>query len=300
MAEVAGLIVGGLGLAALFDSCLQAFEHVEAAKNYGAQYQRLMLRLSILQLRLARWGATVRLVDGESEQLSSYGFSVSSQAEAETVRRLLGEIFGSLEDARTASQPYTPAPTLVDNRFVATNRATASITAMMQMTRTLARRRQKQSTTLQKARWALHDESKLRRLVQDLTGLIADLVELFPATQSAQKELALVDAVELVRWPYAADANTESAESQVNLLVESASAVDPLLDRAVSDAAKNDHRHAFNKVEAIGDARVHDGDFVSEGASVVGYGHDYNGVLVSGRARMLNGNRYGGKSVLDD
>jgi len=33
--ETAGLVIGGLGLAALFDTCMSAFEYIDTGRNYG-------------------------------------------------------------------------------------------------------------------------------------------------------------------------------------------------------------------------------------------------------------------------
>ncbi|KAK5687328.1 hypothetical protein LTS10_001466 [Elasticomyces elasticus] len=298
MAEIAGLIIGGIGLAALFDSCMQALEYVNAATDYGTQCQRLMLRLSLLHLRLSRWGATVHIVESGPDNLSSCSLLVASQAEAETIRELLGEIFGLLKGAREAATRYKLGSQNEDDHMNTSN--SANINALVEATRFIASSRQKQATALQKARWALHDEKKLRRLVEDLTSLITDLVELFPASHSAQQALASIDAAVLMSPSDVAENSRDQVLAREGLLRENTSVVDPLLAGAVAEVATVDRRHALIYALTVEDARMHNGDFVSEGASVVGYGHDYHGVLASGRSRVLNGNRYGGKSVLDD
>ncbi|KAK5689562.1 hypothetical protein LTR17_026219 [Elasticomyces elasticus] len=301
MAETAGLVIGGVGLAALFVTSVQAFEYVDTAREYGGQYQRLTLRLSILHLRLSRWGASVQFEENSRGDLASHQLVIASQADVATVRRLLGEIFTLLEDACEASYHYKPTISR-ENDHINTSRS-ANINALVKMMRSIALSRQKQATAMQKTRWALRDEKKLRRLVEDLTGLVSDLVELFPASQAAQQALASEDAAVLTNSVDGVQRDGEDRDQialREDLLVEHIAMVDPLLVAAVADIATTDRRHAFNSALAIDDVRMHNGDFVSEGSSVVGYGHDYHGVLASGRARVLNGNRYGGKSVLDD
>ena len=48
MAELAGLVIGGAGLATLFDSCMNAFQYVDSAAAYGKDYQKAALRISPL------------------------------------------------------------------------------------------------------------------------------------------------------------------------------------------------------------------------------------------------------------
>jgi len=67
----------------------------------------------------------------------------------------------------------------------------------------LSLKRFKPSTALKKAKWALHKEKFLNRLIEDTTDLVDGLVELFPAAQPEQKRLCLDDGTELAADDYA-------------------------------------------------------------------------------------------------
>ena len=63
MAEVAGLVVGDAGLAVSFESCIGVFERVESGANYGTEYEKAALRISLLELRLSRWAQNIRFAE---------------------------------------------------------------------------------------------------------------------------------------------------------------------------------------------------------------------------------------------
>ncbi|KAH8659325.1 prion-inhibition and propagation-domain-containing protein [Tricladium varicosporioides] len=61
MAEVLGTIASALTIAALFKSCINAFDLVQAAKCQEADYNRLLVKFNIEKCRLLTWGQMMRL-----------------------------------------------------------------------------------------------------------------------------------------------------------------------------------------------------------------------------------------------
>jgi hypothetical protein len=55
--------------------------------------------------------------------------------------------------------------------------------------RQIALQRHGKASFKQRAKWALYDEKRFRRLIEDFTELVDKLVELFPGSQRAQEEL---------------------------------------------------------------------------------------------------------------
>ncbi|KXL50472.1 hypothetical protein M433DRAFT_132187 [Acidomyces richmondensis BFW] len=100
--ETAGLVIGGVGLAALFDTCITTFEYIDAGRNYGKVYQKAVLKLATLELRLSRWGSTVKFQDETVE-----AFNTATKEQCAQVKALLGQIQIDLEDAEKASKRYT-------------------------------------------------------------------------------------------------------------------------------------------------------------------------------------------------
>ncbi|KAI4264574.1 MAG: hypothetical protein L6R42_000325, partial [Xanthoria sp. 1 TBL-2021] len=55
--------------------------------------------------------------------------------------------------------------------------------------RDLSIKRQNQTRLRQKAKWALYEEKHFKRLIEDITSLVNDLIKLFPTAQESQKQL---------------------------------------------------------------------------------------------------------------
>lgn len=53
----------------------------------------------------------------------------------------------------------------------------------------LASSRQKHTGLLRKAKWAIYENDRFKKLVEDLTDLLDDLENFFPATKEKQREL---------------------------------------------------------------------------------------------------------------
>ena len=105
---------------------------------------------------------------------------------------MLGQIVELFEGAEGVSNSYKNRAAPQDDSRVVYNPQTDLDPAMAKLhdkMRQLAIERQTRSSVQQKAKWALYQEKHFRRLIEDLTELVDSLVELFPATQQAQREL---------------------------------------------------------------------------------------------------------------
>ncbi|KAL9588320.1 MAG: hypothetical protein Q9179_008005, partial [Wetmoreana sp. 5 TL-2023] len=63
--------------------------------------------------------------------------------------------------------------------------------------RDLSIKRQNQTPLRQKAKWAFYEEKHFKRLIEDITSLVNDLIELFPAAQESQKQLCKTEVAEI-------------------------------------------------------------------------------------------------------
>ena len=84
MADLAGVVIGGVALASLFTTCVDCFEYIQLGRDFGKNYQRSQLQLTTVQLRLLRWGQSVRIEDGSSSQ--QFELPVASADEAALVQ----------------------------------------------------------------------------------------------------------------------------------------------------------------------------------------------------------------------
>ena len=93
--------------------------------------------------------------------------------------------------------------------------------------RDLSIKRQNQTPLRQKAKWALHKEKHFKRLIEDITSLVNDLIELFPAAQASQKELCKVETAQM------AEMNANKTLPMLRAVVKDQ---DKLLEEAVVEA----------------------------------------------------------------
>lgn len=57
MAEAAGLVIGTVALASLFNTCIEICEYIEAGKNLMAEVRLALTKVRLLRVRLHQWGS---------------------------------------------------------------------------------------------------------------------------------------------------------------------------------------------------------------------------------------------------
>ncbi|KIW47713.1 uncharacterized protein PV06_00379 [Exophiala oligosperma] len=283
MAEAAGLVIGAVSVAGLFTTCVDCFEYVQLGRNFGKNFQRSLLRLDVVKLRLSRWAEAV------NNSPESHQGATDTTERGQKVREILGEIIELFADAERVSEKYKAKVTggeLVV--YDADSELEPDISSIRKKLRELAFRCQKRSSFAQKATWALYEEKNFRRLIEDVTALVDALVDLFPASRDRQRQLSAQEAEEL------------KEEHRLDALEEAAEGVDPLLQDSVQQAIASQSGHAFSGNMAMENARVRYGDEHAAGATGTGAGHRYDRNTAQGSSRVHYGNQFGGKSVLDD
>jgi len=283
MAEAVGLTMGSVALASLFTTCVDCFEYVQLGRQFGKSYQRSLLKLDIVKLRLSRWA------DAVNESQQHCNVAIGSANEAQKVQEILGEIIELFANAEKVSAKYKMRAKPGD--LVAYNvnaDLEPDLRSMHNKMRELAIKRQKRSSFAQKAAWALYEEKHFNRLIEDVTTLVDGLVELFPATRERLQQLSLEEAQEMEEEP------------SLGVLEEAAEGIDPLLQTSVRQVLTGREGHIFIRNLATDDARVRYGDENVAGVTLTGSGHTYDSNTASGKSRVHYGNKFGGKSVLDD
>jgi hypothetical protein len=61
MADVSGLVIGTIGLASLFTTCIELLDCFELGGNYAYDYQLACTEMCLLKARLSGWGASLNL-----------------------------------------------------------------------------------------------------------------------------------------------------------------------------------------------------------------------------------------------
>ncbi|KAL8823652.1 MAG: hypothetical protein Q9191_005666 [Dirinaria sp. TL-2023a] len=227
--EPAGLTVGVLTVAGLFNNAVDCFEYVQIGRSFGQRYQNGLLKLDGARLRLSRWGQSVGL-SGELEDTQSLPQVLGSAQSVTKAEEILGQILELFADAEGISTKFkTRAGRSKQESLVHDNQTDLEPTALSlhNRMRDLSIKRQNQTGLRQKAKWALYEEKHFKRLIEDITSLVNDLIELFPAAQESQKKLCNAEVAQV------ADMNGIEA---LSMLEGAAKSQDKLLEEAVVKA----------------------------------------------------------------
>jgi WD40 repeat protein len=232
MAETAGLVVGVVALASLFNNTVECFEFVQLGRTFGKSFQTSQLKLDNARLRLSRWGKSLDLDDDVQDTVSLQG-RFGSAANVKHAEALLGRIIELFTEAEGISNKYKSRAEPPDGSLVVYDLQTDLDPAMAKLhdkMRQLAIERQNRSGVRQKDKWALYQEKQFRRLIGDITELVSDLDDLFPATQQTQRELCDMEVSAL------------GEGEGMSVLREIAADQDKLLEQAITKATENTER----------------------------------------------------------
>lgn len=276
--EVAGLVIGGVSVVGLFTVCVECFEYVQVGRELGKNYHTALLKLDLLKLRLSRWFTAVR----------DSAVTAQSEEEIKKAHDVLGQIIYLFEETEKRSKRFSKSPRGPSEGSSGKGpEVDADLEAIHQKMRNLALKRQKQSTFIQKARWALYEEKQVKRLIEDIDPLVKDLVELFPATKAHERQLSLEEAQELQAGP----------TRGIEMLQEANEGEDELLQDSITEvmAGQLKHQYLGNMVKDEAHARYGD-EF--EGKSVyTGIGSQYKDNKAEGKVKVHYGDHYGQGSI---
>ena len=189
--EPVGLGIGIAGLAGAFTACIDCFEYIRFGRQFGQDYGKCLLKLDAARLRMTRWGAAVGL-DLEPRRNSQI---FASEQKTRVIRSLLEQIHEIFEDAERISERFKKHASIQNashDEFLISN-VTSDIDSAYQRLhltmRELALKRQKETSLKKKATWALYQKKRFEGMIADVTGLINELVDSFPAAQDDQRAL---------------------------------------------------------------------------------------------------------------
>ena len=239
MAETAGLVVGVVALAGLFNTTVECFEFVQLGRNFGKDFQTSQLKLDSARLRLSRWGKSLGLVE-DVRDLASLQGRFGSEANVKHAEALLGQIVELFADSEGVSNKYKSRLVSQDGILAVYDPQLDLEPAMVKLhnqMRQLAIERQSRSGVRQKAKWALYQGKQFERLIEDITELVDSLIGLFPAVQQQQRELCDLEVSSI------------GEGEGLSLLKEVAAVQDRLLEQAIDNAnagADKSHHIVFS------------------------------------------------------
>ena len=209
----------------------------------------------------------------------------ATSAEVRTVKDSLHQILLLFANTEKISKKYRlNAKTGEDLSTLLPDDMNPTIVGLSNKMKELAIRRQKGSSVLKTTRWALYHRSNLKELIADITSLINNIENLFPAAQ-AQLELVKQETAEI------------QDKEALGVVENAAQDIDSLLQAAAKEALAG---HQYLKVMIKGRAQTGDaisGDWKGEAR---GASHKYDGMVVDKDGKALIGNKFGGKDFWDN
>ncbi len=284
MAEILGTVASALSVAAFFNNCVDCFEYIQIARNFGRDYRVCQLRLDIARTRLGRWGEAVRINETPRFSLPpGEGGENQKDKDVQLARAILEEIVLLLETAAKSSRRYElRAEEGQLARFDGKEDLDGVHRKLHDRLRGLARKRLKSRSgggvgLAAKTAWALYDGKQFEKLVEQVLGLVDELEKTFPAADGELRKLAATEVVELGGGEGGAD-----EEESLEVLRGVASETDEVLVEAVSqrletlvDGGRGDRNYA--KEVNVGDT------------AQVQVGHDYSEAVLLATGGMLPG-----------
>lgn len=279
MAEPFGIAAGAVSVAAAFTACVDCFGYVQLGRHFGRDFQTDLLALNCARLRLTRWGQAINIYEDPK-----LGRPDANPADIQIAKDTLLQILVLFANTERISKKYRlNAKAGDDLSILGPYDMDPGVMAINNRMRELAIKRQKGSSILKTASWALYHRSELKELIASITCLIDNVETLFPAPQS---QLALVR-----------EETAQIGDEQSLKLVESAAQdVDSLLQSAAKEVLTG---HQFLNVVAKGKAHIGDA-FSSDWKLKAITSHTYDGVEVDKDGKALIGNKFGGKDFWDD
>ena len=273
MAEIAGLVLGGITLTSLVESCISLFGIFDAYTGAAKEHQLAALQLRLLGLRLHVWK--------EAFEKSGEGHGTPDQ--------------GALaKDALTTIQRLLKSATDIDQRHNPTLKNAASSkrteTGMARF-RTKLTRGGEESAVSDKMAWVLRAKPKLQRITSNITSLIDQLEALAEQfVRSYHANAWKVKAAEVES--FMADAKQDQDFRAV--------AAEFFPSHRPYQENRNISEHVENR--AGKNARVLQGDHVALGfvGDVPATRQVFWRNEATDNARVQYGNSYGGKSIFDD
>ncbi|KAI4634257.1 uncharacterized protein J4E87_001429 [Alternaria ethzedia] len=191
MAEAAGLTLGALGIAALFNNALECFQYVRVAKDFGQDFETYRIRLHLSEIRLSHWGSAVGVTDTDDETPLH-----CSPGEQEIAQRTLGQIiklFQVTEEKAKGLERRSSEPELSDRM-----RKLCDKMNKLALGRTNKASKAKDGLYA-KTKWALFSREGFVNLVESITSLVNDLECAFPnGIREKRERLCNEDVEELV------------------------------------------------------------------------------------------------------
>ncbi|KAF3929508.1 hypothetical protein ABW19_dt0202158 [Dactylella cylindrospora] len=283
MAEILGLVIGGISLVTVFSTAISLCECVRFSKSFGQDYETALTKLSILRLRLSRWAAAVR------EQPDDF----ATQEDGQVALKILERITYLFQETQKLSLKYSGNMALYDPIGETGTDARNLVNTVGKV----ISQRQKRTRMFQRTVWAVYDKENFNKLLEDVTELVDGLVELFPAEKLPvfrEKQQSLCEE----------DLNIlDQSKIPLQWLSEAASGTDGILKSRIELRIEANPKHLYIGNQVGGRAKVKFGDEYLRGypypSQIATRGNLYKDNVIQGEAFVHCGDTFGGCGFLE-
>jgi hypothetical protein len=296
MAEVFGVIAGALSVVGLFKNCVEYFEYIRLGQSFGDDYERYQLRLDIAKLRLERWGTAIGI--NEDPRFRSLR-PARTDKEVRLIRSLLRELKHVFEDIQNSEQRYQIKGS--ENQGLPRDLNTGD---GIRKLRRPGHLRQWQSGFFKKTAWALYDKKRFEDMLTDMNRLLDDMETLLTQPVTGQELVLRQSGGTLekssISEPKGLDATDgTTAKPSTSELKKEHSAPGSVEQKGCGIEVTND----VEGMQVGEEAKAHLGNIVVAKEQITTQIRTVNkarNAVITGKARIMMGNVYGGKSFWDD
>ena len=236
--EAAGLAIGAIGLTALFTTCIDTFNIVITAREFGRDYEVICADLALQRLRFCLWGETLGLMSRDAAAPLVQHAGLNDDQVRSTLAQALQAILFLLQETERFRDHFAlrQRPSLGLNIFSQT----------YEQFRHEAAGRRRKAPVKRAIKWAVYGADKFKGRVESLKGLIDGL-------EKISERLGVLD-VQRARLR----TEVESLEDVESLR---------LLRDAVTDENGNAFEVASSRLLVIEGVSIFDGSIESDNAT---------------------------------
>ncbi|KAF5637724.1 prion-inhibition and propagation domain protein [Fusarium sp. NRRL 52700] len=283
MAEIFGIVSGAISLTALFKQCVECFEYIQLGRHFSRDFGRCRLKLDIAKRRLARWGESVNI--DENPRLTA---PEPDDTLAREVKAILEEIVLLFQTIYKSSKRYEIKASKEDVECLSDENLEPVLQRLLARWVNGSRPRQKEPSFAKKTAWALYDAKNFEKLIEQVSGFVDDLENLFPAEEANRRQLVRKEIEDI------------SDEEGLVMLQQTAAGTDQLLaDAARERVTSIDVRNYAREIKAEEKTNFRLGNDWSDSALGVATGlrertlNETDSVSAKGSSTVHVGNRYG-------
>jgi hypothetical protein len=180
MAEIAGLVIGAVGIAGLYGTCIQLLDQIDTSKEIVHSANSSIARLAIAVHLLKDWGIAIGIEDGAVR--NAHHAKLYDQSTRDLVFRALATLEVILSDQKRLGDRYG----LTTAGSTPTTLATQISDKVKEISTTSKDHPSRKWN--RRARWAIADRTKFVSLVAEVEVIVSRLYVLIPLERAVTEE----------------------------------------------------------------------------------------------------------------